>query len=94
MDADVEPEPCRDCGTPVFPNDGWCQGCHRLLALESECAHLRSLAYEALHVIENLRENGPEQGDGFWDETGSGGWKPAEDVMERLRLVVATDLMF
>lgn len=35
MDADVEPVPCRDCGTPTLPNMGWCQPCdekHRLRA--------------------------------------------------------------
>lgn len=29
MDADVEPEPCRDCGKPIHPNLGWCHDCDR-----------------------------------------------------------------
>lgn len=28
-DADVEPEPCRDCMTPIPPGHGWCQECDR-----------------------------------------------------------------
>ena len=27
MDADIEPEPCRDCMTPIPPGWGWCSDC-------------------------------------------------------------------
>jgi hypothetical protein len=29
MDADVEPEPCRDCMTPIPPGWEWCADCER-----------------------------------------------------------------
>lgn len=26
-DEYVEPEPCRDCMTPIYPGEGWCADC-------------------------------------------------------------------
>lgn len=57
--------------------------------LRAENAQLRGLAYEALNVMENLRDNGPEQGDGFYDEHGVGGWLSGGKVREQLREAAA-----
>jgi hypothetical protein len=39
--TDVEPVPCRRCGTPVFPNVGWCKDCDLIERLTAENRELR-----------------------------------------------------
>lgn len=43
MDAEVEPEPCRRCSTPIPPGFGWCPDCDEIEALRAENERLWAL---------------------------------------------------